>query len=103
MTDYDLVVLIPWFIFSVALILICIRLQRSSRRSRHSQAQPGQQVQGSGAEPADDPDATSPSGRDSRRGKDTDQPGGAGYLNSRPLTPHRALGPGQLSRSMPSR
>ena len=51
MTDHDLLVLIPWFIFSVALILICIQLQRSSRRSRHSPAQPGQQVQGSDPNP----------------------------------------------------
>src|SRR5438045_9771051 len=89
MTEYDLVVLIPWLIFSVALIRIGIRLQRSSRRSRHGPAQPGQHADGSGAEPADDPDATSPSGRDSQRGEDADQPGGAGYPGSRPATPHR--------------
>jgi hypothetical protein len=61
MTRYDLIVLIPWAIFSAALILICIRLQRSCRRSQHCPARPAEAAQESEVEPADGPDAISPS------------------------------------------
>jgi hypothetical protein len=61
MTRYDLIALIPWAIFSAALILICIRLQRSCRRSQHRPARPAEPAQASEVEPADGPDAISPS------------------------------------------
>ena len=89
MTNYDLIVGIPWFIFSVALILICIRLQRSSRRPRNGPAQPGQRAKGPGAEPVDDPHATSPSGRDSLCVQDADRADGGRYPASRPALRHR--------------
>jgi beta-lactamase regulating signal transducer with metallopeptidase domain len=33
MTNYDLIVLIPWAIVSIVFVLICIRLQASARKS----------------------------------------------------------------------
>ena len=34
MINYDLIVLIPWAIVSIVFVLICIRLQASSRKSQ---------------------------------------------------------------------
>jgi hypothetical protein len=61
MTRYDLIVLIPWAVFSAALIVICIWLQRSCRGSQHRPARPAEPAQASEVEPADGPDTISPS------------------------------------------
>lgn len=60
MTDYDLIVLIPWIISGAVLILICIRLQRSRNRSVHRQARQAGQEQTSSVKPADGRKAASP-------------------------------------------
>jgi hypothetical protein len=60
MTRNDLMVLIPWAIFSVALILISIRLQISSHRSQHRPAPSAPRAEASGEEPADGPEAAPP-------------------------------------------
>jgi hypothetical protein len=45
MTDYDLIVLIPWIISGAVLTLICIRLHRSRNRSVHRPARQAEQEQ----------------------------------------------------------
>jgi hypothetical protein len=60
MNDYDLIVLIPWGIFSIAFILLCVRLQISSRRSQRHPAPPARRAPAHGVEPADGQDAASP-------------------------------------------
>jgi hypothetical protein len=52
MTDIDVIVLIPWAVASVALILVCARLQISSGGSRRPQ-QPAGRAQPPGLKPAD--------------------------------------------------
>lgn len=59
MTDYDLIVLIPWAIFGILFILICVRLQISSRRSQDRQEQSAGRAQVSREEPAEGQDSVS--------------------------------------------
>jgi hypothetical protein len=61
MDDYDLIVLIPWGIFGVAFVLLCVWLQVSSRRTRRDQPPPARRGAAATAEPADGHDATLPS------------------------------------------
>jgi len=51
MTNYDLIVLIPWAIVSVVFVLICIRLQVSSRKSQSHPAQSAGRTHASREEP----------------------------------------------------
>ena len=60
MTDYDLIVLIPWVISGAVLTLICVRLHRSRNRSVHRPARRAEQKQTSSVKNADGPKATSP-------------------------------------------
>jgi hypothetical protein len=67
MTDYDLIVLIPWIISGAVLTLICIRLHRSRNRSVHRPARQAEQEQTSSMQEqtssmkaAHEPKATSP-------------------------------------------
>jgi hypothetical protein len=60
MTDYDLIVLVPWIISGAVLTLICVRLHRSRNRSMHRPAQQAGQEQTSRVETAHGPKATSP-------------------------------------------
>lgn len=60
MTDYDLIVLIPWIIAGAVLTLICVRLHRSRNRSVHRPARQAEQKQTSSVRTADGPKATSP-------------------------------------------
>jgi len=60
MNDYDLIVLIPWGIFGIAFIFLCVWLQISSRRSQLDQAPPARRGAGASAEPADGHDAALP-------------------------------------------
>lgn len=60
MDDYDLIVLIPWGIFGIAFILLCVWLQVSSRRSQRDQAPPARRGAAATAEPADGHDAALP-------------------------------------------
>jgi hypothetical protein len=59
MTDYDLIVLIPWAVVSIIFVLICVRLQISSRRSQDRPAQSAKRAQASREEPAEGQDAAS--------------------------------------------
>ncbi len=60
MNDYDLMVLIPWGIFGIAFIFVCVWLQISSRQSQRDQAPPARRGAGASAEPADGHDAALP-------------------------------------------
>jgi hypothetical protein len=60
MKDYDLIVLIPWGIFGIAFIVLCVWLQVSSRRSQRDQAPPARRGAAASAEPADGHDAALP-------------------------------------------
>ena len=59
MTGTDLIVLIAWAIASVALILVCVRLQISSARTRRPQ-RPAGRAQPPGLKPADAHDPAPP-------------------------------------------
>lgn len=60
MTDYDLIVLIPWIISGAVLTLICVRLHRSRNRSVHRPARQAGQDRTSSVKTAHGPKATSP-------------------------------------------
>ena len=60
MTDYDLIVLIPWIISGAVLTLICVRLHRSRDRSVHRPALQAGQERTSSVKTAHGPKATSP-------------------------------------------
>jgi hypothetical protein len=60
MDGYDLIVLIPWGIFGIAFILLCVWLQVSSRRSQRDQAPPARRGAAATAELADGHDAALP-------------------------------------------
>ena len=60
MTDYDLIVLIPWIISGAVLTLICVRLHRSRNRSVRRPARQAGQERTSSVKTADGPKATSP-------------------------------------------
>jgi hypothetical protein len=65
-TRYDLIVLVPWGIFSILFILLCVWLQVSCRRSQRDSARPARQAQPPGVKPADRHDVVSP-GQERRR------------------------------------
>jgi len=58
MTNYDLIVLIPWAIVGIVFVLICIRLQASSRKSQ-SPAQSAGRAHASREEPDPGQDSAS--------------------------------------------
>jgi hypothetical protein len=60
MTDYDLIVLIPWIISGAVLTLICVRLHRSRSRSVHRPVRQAGQERTSSVRTADGPKAASP-------------------------------------------
>ena len=51
MTNYDLIVLIPWAIVGIVFVLICIRLQASSAKSQSHAAQSAGRARASREEP----------------------------------------------------
>jgi len=55
MTRTNLIALIPWAIFGLALILISIRLQISSHRSQHRPEPSTPRAEASGQEPPSGP------------------------------------------------
>lgn len=59
MTNYDLIVLIPWAIVSIVFVLICIRLQVSSRKSQSHPAQSAGRAHASREEPDPGQDSAS--------------------------------------------
>ncbi len=59
MTDYDLIVLIPWIISGAVLTLICVRLHRSRNRSVHRPARQAGQKRTSSMKTADGAKAAS--------------------------------------------
>ena len=59
MTNYDLIVLIPWAIVSIVFVLICIRLQASARKSQSYPAQLAGRAHASREEPDPGQDSAS--------------------------------------------